>query len=138
MLNSCLDKRMKFYSWRINCQDSSLEEETACLAAFLDFYSGGEQRSKSDLNRTTRSENKECKSGIYLYIGASASSLYQITRWSLSPGTGGSTSHGNWAVPPATASASIIVTVMTKTGCESGTSYDESKAWLQFVSNRLA
>lgn len=47
-------------------------------------------------------------------MGRSAGSLYQITRCTLSPGIGGTTSQGNCAIFPATACAWLVVPVKKK------------------------
>lgn len=45
-----------------------------------------------------------CTLSIYLYIGVSDGSLYQMTKWTLSPVSGGEVSQGSLATSPATAS----------------------------------
>lgn len=51
-------------------------------------------------------------------MGRSMESLYQMTRWTLSSGTGGVRSQGSSAVNPATASAATTSTATVKSSLD--------------------
>jgi hypothetical protein len=79
---------------------------TNAMANTLNSVPESKSDSSSAFYPTHTHLTNEVRAGTYLYIGERAPSLYQITRYTLSPGMGGAISQAIFATPPATACAS--------------------------------